>query len=252
MQRATGADLGGLLAEQAGPQAELALALEGVALGVEAADEDEVAVEAPQVVGRQVRDVLVVVGVGHALTLGGQQLDHVRATVADRGGRLLQLGDYLVAHWGSFAGGAGLCRAASGGHPLVGCGARAAVRDGGHVLVLGTGTYRSLLRISQCGTPGRPLRARMPSASGRADARSRWARSQRSAARAPGPGGCGEQALALHEGLAEVLDEGDQRAGDRGPTAAPLGVGLSSLSSSSSSDDRRRAQPTRRRSATRP
>ncbi len=47
-QRAAGADLGGLLAEQAGPQAELALALERGGLGVEAADEDEVAVEPAQ------------------------------------------------------------------------------------------------------------------------------------------------------------------------------------------------------------
>ena len=125
-ERATGADLGGLLAEQARPQAELALTLEGIALGVEAADQDEVAVEAPQVVRGQVRDVLVVVGVGHALTLGGQQLDHVRATVADRGGRLLQLGDYLVAHWGSFAGGpaysfgphAGVARSTAASHAL--------------------------------------------------------------------------------------------------------------------------------------
>ena len=99
LQRATGADLGRLLAEQAGPQSELALTLEGVSLGIEAADEDEVAVEAPQVVRRQVRDVLVVVGMGETLALGGQQLDHVRATVADRRGRLVQLGDYFVAHW---------------------------------------------------------------------------------------------------------------------------------------------------------
>ena len=67
LQRATGADLGRLLAEQAGPQSELALTLEGVSLGIEAADEDEVAVEAAQVVRREVRDVLVVVGVGQTL-----------------------------------------------------------------------------------------------------------------------------------------------------------------------------------------
>ena len=52
-QRAAGADLGRLLAEQAGPDAELALALQRGGLGVDAADEDEVAVEAAQVlVGR--------------------------------------------------------------------------------------------------------------------------------------------------------------------------------------------------------
>jgi hypothetical protein len=86
-QRPAGADLGGLLAEQAGPDPELALALQGGGLGVDATDEDEVAVQAAQVLVGQVLDVLGVVGgrlVGDALTLGGEQLDHVRAAVADR------------------------------------------------------------------------------------------------------------------------------------------------------------------------
>ena len=43
--RPSGTDLGGLLAEQADPDAQLALALQGGGLGVEAADEDQVAVE---------------------------------------------------------------------------------------------------------------------------------------------------------------------------------------------------------------
>ena len=47
-QRAAGADLRGLLAEQAGPEAELALALQRGGLGVEAPDEDQVAVEPAQ------------------------------------------------------------------------------------------------------------------------------------------------------------------------------------------------------------
>ena len=60
-QRAAGADLRGLLAEQAGPDAELALALQRGGLGVDAPDEDEVAVEAAQVLVGQVVDVLGVV-----------------------------------------------------------------------------------------------------------------------------------------------------------------------------------------------
>ena len=44
-QRPAGADLGGLLAEQAGPDAQLALALQRGGLGVELADDDQVAVE---------------------------------------------------------------------------------------------------------------------------------------------------------------------------------------------------------------
>jgi two-component system response regulator DevR len=44
-QRAAGADLGGLLPEQAGPQAQLALALQRGGLGVEPPDQHEVAVE---------------------------------------------------------------------------------------------------------------------------------------------------------------------------------------------------------------
>ena len=43
--RAAGADLGGLLAQQRGPDAQLALALQGGRLDVPAADQREVAVE---------------------------------------------------------------------------------------------------------------------------------------------------------------------------------------------------------------
>ena len=53
-QRAAGADLGGLLAEQRGPQAQLALALQGGGLGVEAPGQHHVAVQAAQLVGGEV------------------------------------------------------------------------------------------------------------------------------------------------------------------------------------------------------
>ncbi len=69
------ADLGGLLAEQGGPQTELALALERGRLGVEAPDEDEVAVEVAELFrggGERVVRVL------DPYPLGGQQLDEVR------------------------------------------------------------------------------------------------------------------------------------------------------------------------------
>ena len=77
-QRAAGADLRGFLAEQAGPQPELALALQGDRLGVDAADQDQVAVERGDLV---VGDVERVVGMLDALALGSQQLDHVRLGV---------------------------------------------------------------------------------------------------------------------------------------------------------------------------
>jgi hypothetical protein len=52
-QRPAGADLGGLLPEQARPQAQLALALERGGLGVEAPDQHEVAVEPAQLLVAQ-------------------------------------------------------------------------------------------------------------------------------------------------------------------------------------------------------
>ena len=53
-QRPAGADLGGLLAQQRGPQAQLALALQRGRLGVEAAGQHHVAVQPAQLVGGQV------------------------------------------------------------------------------------------------------------------------------------------------------------------------------------------------------
>ena len=81
-QRAAGADLRGLLAEQLGPDAELAVALERGGLDVDAPGEHHVAVEAAQLLGRE---VVVELGVVDALTLGRQQLDELGATVGLRG-----------------------------------------------------------------------------------------------------------------------------------------------------------------------
>ena len=110
-QGPAGPDLGGLLAEQARPQAELTLALQGGGLGVEAPREDEVAVETAQLLPAQRVDDGVVLGVRHALTLRAEQLDHLRAAVLDGafGGlgvadvvghaeRHLEGGDLVVAH----------------------------------------------------------------------------------------------------------------------------------------------------------
>ncbi len=77
-QGAAGADLGGLLAEQLGPDAELAVALERSGLGVDPPGEDHVAVEAAQLLGGE---VVVELGVVDTLTLGGQQLDELGAAV---------------------------------------------------------------------------------------------------------------------------------------------------------------------------
>ena len=77
-QRAAGADLGGLLAEQLGPDAELAVALERGGLGVDPPGEHHVAVEAAQLLGGE---VVVELGVVDALTLGGQQLHELGAAV---------------------------------------------------------------------------------------------------------------------------------------------------------------------------
>ena len=75
---AAGADLRGLLAEQLGPDAELAVALERGGLDVDASGQHHVAVETAQLLGGE---VVVELGVVDALTLGRQQLDEVGATV---------------------------------------------------------------------------------------------------------------------------------------------------------------------------
>jgi hypothetical protein len=63
-------DLRGLLAQQRHPDPELALALQGVALAVEPAHEDQVAVEVAQRAHVEVGGVGVEAGVGHPLALG--------------------------------------------------------------------------------------------------------------------------------------------------------------------------------------
>ena len=74
-ERAARADLGGFLAEQRGPDAQLALALQRDRLEVDPADQDEVAVQRLDLVGGQLQRV---VGVLDPLALGGQQLDQFR------------------------------------------------------------------------------------------------------------------------------------------------------------------------------
>ena len=77
-QRAAGPDLGGFLAEQRGPDAELALALQRDRHGVDGADQHQVPVHAPDVVGGQVQRV---VGRVDPLTLRGEQLDELARLV---------------------------------------------------------------------------------------------------------------------------------------------------------------------------
>ncbi len=69
-----GPHLGGLLTEQAGPQPELALALQRGGLDVGAPHEDQVAVQVAVVL---VGEVDVVAGVVHPFALGGEQLDQL-------------------------------------------------------------------------------------------------------------------------------------------------------------------------------
>ena len=83
-QRPAGADLGGLLAEQAGPDAQLALALQGGGLGVEPADQHQVAVQPAQLL---VGDVDGVRRVLDPLALGGEQLDELGLAGDRRGHR---------------------------------------------------------------------------------------------------------------------------------------------------------------------
>jgi hypothetical protein len=89
LHRASGADLRGFLAQQRHPDAELALALQRVGLPVGPSDQHHVAVEAAQVLGR---DVEVEVGMVHPLALRRQQLDQVFAAF----GGCPQAGDDLL------------------------------------------------------------------------------------------------------------------------------------------------------------
>src|SRR5664280_745295 len=115
---ATGPDLCCLLAEQAGPQAELTLALKGRSFGIEPANEHLVAIETTHVIVSEVSDVRRVFGMVDALTLRGQQLDELRSA-DDLGDRRNQRGDgggidrfrrhrdFFVAHRHSFFANAG-------------------------------------------------------------------------------------------------------------------------------------------------
>ena len=77
-QRAAGADLRGLLAEQLGPDAELAVPLERGGLDVDPAGQHHVAVEAAELLGGEVE---VELGVVDPLTLGREELDELGAAV---------------------------------------------------------------------------------------------------------------------------------------------------------------------------
>ena len=81
-QRAAGADLGGLLAEELGPDPELAVALEGGGLDVDAPGQHHVAVEAADhLVLGLVAGVEAEVRVLDPLALGRQELDELGAAV---------------------------------------------------------------------------------------------------------------------------------------------------------------------------
>ena len=77
-ERTAGADLGRLLAEQLGPDAELAVPLQRGRLGVDPAHQHHVAVEAADLVGAEVE---VELGVVHPLALRRQQLDQLGPAV---------------------------------------------------------------------------------------------------------------------------------------------------------------------------
>ena len=103
------ADLRRLLTEQGGPDAQLALALQGGGLDVDAPDEHEVAVQPAVLV---VGEVDVVVGVGDALSLGGEQLDRHLAAAHGGDRRLGQSG--RIGHCGISSGDAQLSTGVAG------------------------------------------------------------------------------------------------------------------------------------------
>ncbi len=81
-ERAAGADLGRFLAEQLGPDPELAVTLQRRRLGVDAPGEDHVAVEPADLL---FAEVTVELGVVDAFALRCQELDQLRAAVLLRG-----------------------------------------------------------------------------------------------------------------------------------------------------------------------
>jgi len=74
-ERAAGSDLGGLLAKQRGPDAQLALALQGDRLGIDSPDQHQIAVHAADGIRVEVKGV---VGMLDPLTLGCEELDQLR------------------------------------------------------------------------------------------------------------------------------------------------------------------------------
>ena len=118
-QRASGTDLCCLLAQQAGPDAELTLPLQRGGFGVDPPDEDLVAVEAAEIVIGQLIDggrVLRMADMVDALTLRGEQLDQLCSSIADGLGdrgrqrchgsgvsHVLRHRDFVVAHRYSFS-----------------------------------------------------------------------------------------------------------------------------------------------------
>src|SRR5690606_6063033 len=88
-ERAARPDLGGLLAQQGDPDAELALALQGVALPVEPADQHHVPVQAAK---RLVAELYVEIGVLDPLSFGGEELNEVSSAFTGSP----QSGDHLL------------------------------------------------------------------------------------------------------------------------------------------------------------
>src|SRR6185312_8136769 len=74
LQGAARADLGRFLAQQRGPDAQLALALQGDRLEVDPADQDQVPVQRPELLGRDFQRVAGVVG---PFALRGEELDEL-------------------------------------------------------------------------------------------------------------------------------------------------------------------------------
>ena len=126
-ESAAGADLGGLLAQQWHPDAELALPLQRAGLPVDPAHQHHVPVVALQVLQGDVGDVGVEALVVHAITLGGEQLHQLGAALAggpQPGNDLLRVGrphDGLRRTHRSERGGAAI---------LIGGGARVVLRHG--------------------------------------------------------------------------------------------------------------------------
>src|SRR5690606_39577877 len=113
--------------EQRGPQAQLALALQRGGLGVEATGEHHVAVQPAQVVGGDVGDVRVELGVLDALALGRQQLDEGGLGALGGTRRLPGGGGLLGGTGGLLGGGAAL---GAGGAGLVSGAASRCARGG--------------------------------------------------------------------------------------------------------------------------